>query len=121
MCLAYVLNLRGDDIPFNPIFISYLYIGLDRAVLFIEPEKVEQPVRSYLQILGVEIRGYNDIWAFLRTREWGDGKVRNPPAFPLLIVIDPPCISTGDHLASNIICHLAYVDILSLYHRSFGH
>jgi Xaa-Pro aminopeptidase len=74
--LAYVLNLRGDDIPFNPVFISYLYISLDRAILFIEQEKVEQPARTYLQNLNVEIRDYNAIWTFLRMREWGDGKVR---------------------------------------------
>jgi Xaa-Pro aminopeptidase len=74
---AYVLNLRGDDVPFNPVFVSYLYIGLDRAILFIEQEKVENPVRSYLQNLHVEIRDYNAIWTFLRMREWGDGKVRN--------------------------------------------
>ncbi|KAI0305476.1 Creatinase/aminopeptidase [Multifurca ochricompacta] len=73
--IAYVLNLRGDDIPFNPVFVSYLYIGLDRVILFIEQEKVEPPVREYLQNLKVEIRDYNGIWSFLRTREWGEGKV----------------------------------------------
>jgi Xaa-Pro aminopeptidase len=77
--LAYVLNLRGDDIPFNPVFVSYLYIGLDRAILFIDQDKVENPVRLYLQNLHVEIRDYNSIWTFLRMREWGDGKVRSPP------------------------------------------
>jgi Xaa-Pro aminopeptidase len=75
--LAYVLNLGGDDIPFNTGFISYLYIGLDRATLFIEQEKVEQPVRSYLQSLNVEIQDYNSISWFLHMREWGDGKVSN--------------------------------------------
>ena len=73
---AYVLNLRGDDIPFNPVFVSYMYIGLDRAILFVEQEKIEPPVREYLQNLKVEIRDYNGIWSFLRTREWGEGKVR---------------------------------------------
>jgi len=73
--IAYVLNLRGDDVPFNPVFISYLYIGLDRAILFVEQEKVEGPVREYLQNLRVEIREYNAIWSFLRMREWGDGKM----------------------------------------------
>jgi Xaa-Pro aminopeptidase len=87
--LAYVLNLRGDDIPFNPVFVSYLYIGLDRAILFIEQEKVENPVRLYLQNLHVEVRDYNAIWSFLRLREWGDGKVRAPTLSRLLIGIDP--------------------------------
>lgn len=78
---AYVLNLRGDDIPFNPVFVSYMYIGLDRAILFVEQEKVEPPVREYLQNLRVELRDYNGIWSFLRTREWGEGKVRTAPIF----------------------------------------
>ncbi|KAI0266674.1 Creatinase/aminopeptidase [Gloeopeniophorella convolvens] len=78
-CIAYVLNLRGDDVPFNPVFTSYLYIGLDRAILFIEQEKVEAPVREYLQNLKVETRDYNGIWSFLRTREWGEGRVLISP------------------------------------------
>ena len=76
--VAYVLNLRGDDIPFSPIFFSYLYIGQDRAILFVEQDKIELPVREYLQNLRVELRDYNAIWSFLRTREWGEGKVRTP-------------------------------------------
>ena len=80
---AYVLNLRGDDVPYNPVFVSYLYIGLDRIILFIEQEKIELPVREYLQNLKVEIRDYNGIWSFLRTREWGEGKVR---VFPSVLV-----------------------------------
>ena len=58
------------------MFVSYLYIGLDRAILFVEQEKIEPPVREYLENLRVELRDYNGIWSFLRTREWGEGKVR---------------------------------------------
>ncbi len=83
---AYVLNLRGDDIPYNPVFVSYLYIGLDRAILFVEQEKIGPPVREYLQNLRVEVRDYTGIWPFLRTREWGKGKVRTIP-ISLSIVI----------------------------------
>jgi len=78
--IAYVLNLRGDDIPYSPIFFSYLYIGFDRAILFVEQEKIEPPVREYLQNLRVELRDYNGIWSFLRTREWGEGKVCTLPS-----------------------------------------
>jgi hypothetical protein len=84
---AYVLNLRGDDIPYNPVFISYLYIGLDRAILFVEQEKIEHPVREYLQNLRVEIRDYNGIWSFLRTREWGEGKVRTALSLFLIVIL----------------------------------
>jgi Xaa-Pro aminopeptidase len=84
---AYVLNLRGDDIPFNPVFVSYLFIGLDRAVLFVDQEKIEPPVRKYLQNLGVELRDYNGIWSFLRAREWGMGKVRTTLSLFLIVIL----------------------------------
>ena len=70
------------------MFVSYLYIGLDRAILFIEQEKVELPVREYLQNIKIEIRDYNAIWSFLRTREWGEGKVRVLPPTQMLLSIN---------------------------------
>ncbi len=72
---AYLLNLRGDDIPFNPVFHSYLFISAEKAILFIELKKVEDSVGEYLHSIGVERREYNDIWTFLRRKEWGEGKV----------------------------------------------
>ena len=72
---AYLLNLRGDDVPFNPVFHSYLFVSLDQTILFIEPAKVTEDIDTYLQSLGVERRDYNDLLTFLRRKEWGDGKV----------------------------------------------
>ncbi|OCH88157.1 Creatinase/aminopeptidase, partial [Obba rivulosa] len=73
--IAWLLNLRGDDIPFNPVFHSYLFVGLNNAILFIEPAKVSFEVDEYLQTIGVQRREYNDIWTFLRRKEWGEGKL----------------------------------------------
>jgi Xaa-Pro aminopeptidase len=67
--------LRGADIPFNPIFQSYFFVSLDRAILFVDSVKVTDDVREYLRKLGVERKEYNDLWTFLRRREWGEGKV----------------------------------------------
>ncbi len=73
---AYLLNLRGSDIPFNPLFHAYLFIGLKATYLFLEGSKVNEEVAPYLASLGVERRDYSDIWKFLRKREWGgEGKV----------------------------------------------
>ena len=74
---AWLLNMRGSDIPFNPLFHAYLFVGLDRAVLFLEEPKANEEVKAYLQSIGVERRNYTEIWAFLRNREWNSqGKVR---------------------------------------------
>ena len=43
---AYVLNLRGDDVPYNPVFHAYLYIGLDRTILFVDSNKLRRDVRT---------------------------------------------------------------------------
>ncbi|EMD33796.1 hypothetical protein CERSUDRAFT_56676 [Gelatoporia subvermispora B] len=77
--LAWLLNLRGDDIPFNPVFLSYLFVGMNNAILFIEPAKVSFEVDEYLQTIGVQRKDYNDIWTFLRRKEWGEGKLLITP------------------------------------------
>lgn len=75
MNVAWLLNLRGDDIPFNPVFHSYLFVGKDTAILFVEPAKITPAVDEYLSSIEVERREFNDIWTFLRRKEWGEGKV----------------------------------------------
>ncbi|KAF9227076.1 Creatinase/aminopeptidase [Gyrodon lividus] len=70
-----VLNLRGSDIPFNPLFYAYLFISLDKVILFLDAAKLTDEIEDYLRALRVERREYNDIWPFLRRREWGEGKL----------------------------------------------
>lgn len=80
---AYVLNLRGQDIPFNPVFQSYLIVTADKAILFMDSAKLTDDVEDYLKAVGVDIREYNDLWSYLRKREWGDGKV----SFPIRVLV----------------------------------
>ena len=37
--VAWLFNLRGTDIPFNPLFFSYCYVGLDSIKLFMNPKE----------------------------------------------------------------------------------
>ncbi|KAF9643184.1 Creatinase/aminopeptidase [Thelephora ganbajun] len=85
--IAYILNLRGQDIPFNPVFHSYLMITLDKAILFIDPAKLTDEVEDYLKAVGVDTREYNDLWSYLRKREWGEGKVIITPETPHAIAL----------------------------------
>ncbi|KAJ6491425.1 Creatinase aminopeptidase [Mycena vitilis] len=77
--IAYLLNLRGSDIPFNPLFQGYLFVSLDTAILFVDGSKVNEDISGYLQALGVERRDYVELWQFLRRREWGVGKILITP------------------------------------------
>ncbi|KAF8550637.1 Creatinase/aminopeptidase, partial [Imleria badia] len=83
--IAYLLNLRGSDIPFNPLFYSYLLIATDKVILFLDAAKLTDDTEDYLRSLKVERREYNDIWPFLRRREWGEGKLLLSPETPYAI------------------------------------
>ena len=56
--IAWTLNLRGDDVHCNPVFISYLLISEKGHTLYILEEKITEEVRTYLKSHGVEIRPY---------------------------------------------------------------
>lgn len=71
--------MRGSDIPFNPLFYAYLFISHDKIILFLDSPKVVDDTTDYLRSLKVERREYNDIWSFLRRREWGEGRLLLPP------------------------------------------
>lgn len=84
--IAYILNLRGNDIPYNPVFTAYLLIGEDgRTILFIEGDKVPKEVEEYLHRNDITIQEYSDVWAFLRAKQWGEGKVIINPSTPYVV------------------------------------
>ncbi len=64
--IAWTLNLRGSDVRCNPVVISHLYIGGDRAVLFVDPRKVDGEVSAHLASAGVDVKPYGEAEAFLR-------------------------------------------------------
>lgn len=64
--IAWTLNLRGTDVPFNPVVISFLYLSEKDKVLFIDREKVTDEVRDYLKAAGVKIRAYDEVASYLR-------------------------------------------------------
>ncbi len=63
--IAWTLNLRGDDVAFTPVFVSYLYLSADERVLFIDDVKVDADVRAYLKSIGVKVRAYDEVKDYL--------------------------------------------------------
>jgi hypothetical protein len=59
--------------------VPYLFISLDRVVLFLDAVKLTDEVKDHLGALNIERKEYNDIWALLRRRDWGEGKVLISP------------------------------------------
>lgn len=63
--IAWILNARGQDVEYNPVFLSHLYISENQAVLFIDADKVDIAIQQALAADGIEIRNYGDTATFL--------------------------------------------------------
>ena len=55
---AWLTNLRGSDVPYNPVFLSYLLIGTDSAVLFVDEAKLNPASRALLAEAGIATAPY---------------------------------------------------------------
>ncbi|MBR8304461.1 aminopeptidase P family protein [Burkholderia dolosa] len=63
--LAWLFNLRGADVNFNPVFVAHAMIGIDRATLFVADGKVSPALAASLAQDGVDVRPYGDARASL--------------------------------------------------------
>ena len=91
--IAWLLNLRGSDVSFNPVFVSFALIEQARATLFVDLDKVSVELRETLARDGVELGDYTGINAALESL---------PAATRLLV--DPARVTCGllDHLKAEV-------------------
>ena len=69
--IAWITNLRGHDMPYNPVFVSYLTITHDSATLFIDPNKLSDEVEDYLHSQGIGTLPYDALTATLASTKPG--------------------------------------------------
>ena len=63
--IAWLFNLRGSDVSFNPVFVSFALVDASRATLFLDLDKINPGLREILEKDGVELRDYVEINAAL--------------------------------------------------------
>ncbi|KAK5708816.1 hypothetical protein LTR17_020359 [Elasticomyces elasticus] len=59
--IAWLFNLRGNDIPYNPVFFSYAVVTPTTVTLYIDESKLGENAKAHL--MGVTIRPYNEIFS----------------------------------------------------------
>ena len=65
--IVWLLNIRGNDVPCNPIVLSYAVVTMDQFYLFINEKTLDEEVKAYLTGLGVTLKPYNDIYEMIKT------------------------------------------------------
>ena len=63
--IAWLLNLRGDDVGFNPVFLAHLLIDSDDATLFVDAAKIDAGLRAKLADDAVSLAPYDGAGAAL--------------------------------------------------------
>lgn len=67
--LAWVFNIRGYDVAYNPVAVGFGYIGEKEAILFMDEDKVPAKVKEELLVNGISLRSYASIDAFVEGLE----------------------------------------------------
>ncbi|MFG0325384.1 aminopeptidase P family protein [Pseudomonas sp. zjy_15] len=92
--IAWLFNLRGSDVSYNPVFLAFALINQQQAILFVGQDKVDAHLRQVLEVDGIEVRDYSEAGKALGT----------VPAGARLLV-DPARVTCGllDSLAAEVV------------------
>ncbi|WP_029905513.1 aminopeptidase P family protein [Prevotella sp. 10(H)] len=63
--IAWIFNIRGNDVKCNPVAVSYAYISRKETVLFIDPKKLTAETSDYLKSEDVTIAEYSKIYDYV--------------------------------------------------------
>lgn len=76
--IAWLFNLRGSDVSYNPVFVSFALISQDKAVLFVGQEKADEHLRQVLAVDGIEVRDYSEVAQALAAIAKGSSLLLDP-------------------------------------------
>ncbi|WP_053150458.1 aminopeptidase P family protein [Pseudomonas sp. Pf153] len=91
--IAWLFNLRGADVSFNPVFVSFALISQQQATLFVALDKVDGALRATLEQEGVSLRDYSEAGSGLREIPGGAS-----------LLVDPARVTVGllDNLHNDV-------------------
>lgn len=66
--IAWATNLRAaNDIPFSPVYLSFLYVSPTERVLFVDSDKLTPEVEAHLKKYNIEVKPYDAVLDFVAT------------------------------------------------------
>ncbi|MDE5905076.1 aminopeptidase P family protein [Duncaniella sp.] len=63
--IAWILNIRSNDVPCNPVATSFLYVAPSGSTLFVDEAKLTPEVKAYLVQTGVDTAPYASVLSAL--------------------------------------------------------
>lgn len=65
--IAWLLNVRGNDISYVPVVLSYLAMTKDSCIWFLQEEIVDEKLRGYLEENGIQTKPYDSFYDYVKT------------------------------------------------------
>ena len=82
--IAWLTNLRGADVDYNPVFLAHMLIDADKATLFVDSNKVSADIEKALQDSGITLADYDAVQDALSALTPDD-----------LLLLDPSKVAVG--------------------------
>ncbi|MER2162795.1 MAG: aminopeptidase P family protein [Psychrobacter alimentarius] len=82
--IAWLTNLRGADVDYNPVFLAHMLISEDSATLFVENSKVSTEIANHLDASSITLADYESVQEALGTLTPED-----------LLLLDPNKVAVG--------------------------
>jgi Xaa-Pro aminopeptidase len=98
--IAWITNLRGSDVEYNPVFLAHLLIDAAHATLFVAEGKIDTALRTALQTDGISLAPY---------AQAGVALAALPPDAVLLV--DPKRVTLG--LRQNVAVGVKVVEAIN--------
>jgi Xaa-Pro aminopeptidase len=76
--IMWLLNIRGNDLKYSPLLLSFALIGMEQILLFIDEAKIPIKLASEFDKLGIVILPYDEISGILSSVTEGHSVLFNP-------------------------------------------
>lgn len=63
--IAWLLNIRGNDVEYNPVVISYVVLEADKCTLFVDAKKIDTVARNYLDFNNIDVQPYEAVFEYI--------------------------------------------------------
>lgn len=64
--IAWLFNIRGNDIPYNPVILSYIIITKEKGYFFVNENALNLEIKKALEADNIEVMPYDKIYDFVK-------------------------------------------------------
>lgn len=88
---GWLLNIRGDDIDFFPLLLSYSIVRMDGVDLYVDDSKLNDQIHEELAKVNVTIHPYNDIYEDIKKLDPSETCLIDPMKMNYALYKSIPC------------------------------